>query len=115
MALSIGCSDDQVLDALYGGEAVVVDTGHLVRRRNGFFGVDDVGRVGRNTRVSAVGVIAGFTAWSPDDADVAVLENPYAATPWRSDLLTAGRWYGPDEHDGQAIRFEWRQPASEVQ
>ncbi len=75
------CSDDQVLDALYGGEVVVVGLGQLVRRQDGFFGIDPARRMGRNTRVSAVGVISRFNPWMPEDADVAVLENPYAGIP----------------------------------
>jgi hypothetical protein len=100
------CSDHEVLDALYGGEAVVVGTGELVRRRDGFFGTDRQG-VGRNTRVSAVCVISAFTPWKPDDADVAVLENPYAALPWSRSVLPARRWFGPAEEDSQSIRFGW--------
>ncbi len=108
------CSDDQVLDALYGGEAVVVDTGQLVRRRDGLFGVDATRGAGRNTRVSAVGVISRFSPWAPAETDVAVLENPYAATPWPSGLLPWRRWFDPVEKDEQTSRFGWSAAPGEI-
>ena len=108
------CSDEQVLEALYGGEAFVVYFGQLVRRRDGFFGVDVARAVGRNTRVSAVGVIADFSPWAPVDADIAVLENPYGATAWPSETLPWRRWFGPVEQDEQSSRFGWRQPAMDT-
>jgi hypothetical protein len=102
------CADDEVLAALYGGEAVAVDTGQLVRRRNGFFGMDAARRTGRNTRVSAVGVVSGLKTWVPEEADIAVLENPHAVVPWPRDVLPARRWYGPVHRGVASTRFGWR-------
>ena len=45
------CSDDQVEEALYGGESIVVATGQLVRRNDGVFGADRARPDGRHRRI----------------------------------------------------------------
>lgn len=107
------CSDDEVLDALYGDEAVLVDTGQFVRRRDGFFGLDPTKHVARNRRVSAVGVVSRFRPWAPEDADIAVLENPHAATPWPPELLPHRRWYGPLTQGENPRRLGWNDATPE--
>jgi hypothetical protein len=100
------CSDDQVFDGLYGGEAVVVATGQGVRRPDGFFGLDPQ-RGGRNTRVSAVAVISGLNGWAPANIDTAVYENPYPARAWPAETLPSTRRFGPIDRGATEATFGW--------
>jgi hypothetical protein len=86
------CSDNQVVTALYGGETVTFPSGEPGRRNDGLFGVDPHHPKGRQKRLSAVGVIRGLR-WEAETVDFAILHNPYAATPWPRELLSAGRTF----------------------
>jgi hypothetical protein len=70
---------DQVVDALYGVEAVVVATRQLTRRNDGLFGIDGGHPQGRQRRLSAVAVFSAPKLWKNPPTEVTVYENPYAA------------------------------------
>ena len=103
----IHCADDQVIDALYGQEAVVVATSQLIRHNDGFFGLDRERSAGRNTRVSAVGIVRGLRLSEEGVAEVTVLENPYPAVPWPHELLQPCRIFGPLPDAGTRSEFGW--------
>jgi hypothetical protein len=103
----IFCSDDQVLEGLYGGESVIVPSLETVQRNDGLFGMDKGRPEGRHRRVSAVAVVRGLRVWEPDTADVAVLHNPHATRPWMDYALPASRRFGPVDTDGQSVKFDW--------
>lgn len=100
-------SDDLIIEALYGGESVLVATGELVRRNDGLFGRDEKRPEGRHRRVSAVAVIRNLTPCRPADIDVAVLHNPFAARPWPRHLLPHGREFGPVRERPEGTEFGW--------
>jgi hypothetical protein len=102
------CSDDQVMQALYGGESVVIPAGTLVRRNDGVFGADKERLEGRHRRVSGVMVVNGLRAWEANAADVALYDNPYAARTTPDDLVPATRRFGPVDSDHDIVRFDWR-------
>lgn len=102
------CTDDQVIDALYGQEAVVIATSQLTRYNDGFFGLDRERSVGRNTRVSAVGVVSGRRLWQDGAADVAILENPYQAVQWPHERFAPTRVFGPVRDAATPGAFGWR-------
>lgn len=105
------CTDDQVIEALYGHEAIVVATMQPTWHHDGLFGVDRKKGIARNTRVSAVGVVAGRRLEQRGVADVALLENPLPAVPWRRDLMPATRVFGPIP--GSSDRLGWQEPDGE--
>lgn len=102
------CSDDQVLQALYGGESVVVETAQLTRRNDGLFGADREHREGRHRRVSGVAVVNGLRPWQPRQVDLAFYDNPHAARPAPEDLISASRRFGPAGRTEVGVRFDWR-------
>ncbi|MFE9694694.1 hypothetical protein [Micromonospora sp. NPDC005806] len=71
------CSLDQVMDALYGSEQLVIATHELTRAGNGFFGRSSA-NLGKNRRVSCVFVIQGWLPCAPEDATIYRLDNPFA-------------------------------------
>jgi hypothetical protein len=90
------CSDDQVIDALYGGEAVVFDAqdptvNQLIRRNDGLFGIDRERPDGRHRRLSAVATFS-FAAWSVEAAVIHIYDNPFAERPWPDEVLPARRY-----------------------
>lgn len=85
------CSDDQVREALYGGESILIPSGFFVRRNDGLFGIDREHPDGRHRRVSAVAVVNCLHARQPAAADVAIFDNPYAARRWPDQTLPASR------------------------
>jgi hypothetical protein len=101
------CSEDQVSEALYGTEAVVVATAQLTRRNNGLFGAGRGYPTGRNTRLSAVAVVQALRVWEPTKADIAVLHNPFASRPWPDDVFPATRRFGPTEASEDVIQLGW--------
>ncbi len=102
------CSDDEVIEALYGRASVDVQTRELVRRNDGVFGTDKERKDGRHRRVSGVAVINGLQVWRADDTDVAIYENPYAARETPGDLVPAKRRFGPVSSGADVVRFDWR-------
>lgn len=106
------CSEDVVIDGLYGGEAIRVDRNDLsvsevVRRNDGLFGADSARPSGRHRRISAVGILRGGPLWEPERVDLAVYDNPYAATPAPKSLLAATRWFGALNPDADRSDFGW--------
>lgn len=106
------CSDEQIMEALHGGESVAfdpdnVEDAHPVRRNDGVFGADKERSEGRHRRVSGVVVVSGLRVWAEPAADVAVYDNPYAARSVPEDLITATRRFGPVERRPGSIRFDW--------
>jgi hypothetical protein len=99
--------DHEVLSALYGGEAVTVPSGQLMRRNDGLFGVDKNRPTGRHRRVSAIIVVNWLKLWDPDAVDVAILHNPYAERPWPDDALPARRRFAPVSVKGTTLRLAW--------
>jgi hypothetical protein len=101
------CSEDQVSQALYGGEAVMVATEQLTRLNNGLFGADRERPTGRNRRLSAIAVVQELRVWEPTKADIAVLHNPFASLPWPDDVLPATRRFGPTDASENMIHLGW--------
>lgn len=93
--------------ALFGDEAVVVDTGEFVRQRNGLFGWDRPNARGRATRVSAVAILKGVSITHPEHAHVTIYDNPYADIAWPDRLLANDRRLSPVQHDAE-IAMIWR-------
>lgn len=102
------CSDDEVMEALYGDEAVVVATGRLVRRNDGVFGADRERTEGRHRRVSGIAVFSGLRCWEREAADVAMYDNPYARRLAPDSLVQWTRRYGVAEETAAGVRFGWR-------
>jgi len=103
------CSDDQVVEGLYGGESVVLASGDLIRRNDGLFGIDAGKPSGRQSRLSAVAIISMFRAWKPDETDVALLRNPYASRPWPGNGLPATREFGVVDSCAAQLTLGWKQ------
>lgn len=101
------CSDDEVLDALYGCESVNVATSEATRRNDGLFQLDSVRHEGRHQRVSAVAVISHLRLWETPPADVTLFDNPYAARPWATEAITVTRRFGPIATANGYMSFDW--------
>jgi hypothetical protein len=104
------CSDDQVIDALYGGEAVVFDAddptvNEWTRRNDGLFGVDRERPQGRHRRVSAVATFS-FVPWNVDTAAVHIYDNPFAEHPWPDHVLPARRYRATRSADRVVVDWE---------
>jgi hypothetical protein len=94
------CSEDQVVDGLYGGEAMNIETRQVVRRRDGLFGDG-----GKNTRVSAVATLSQLQPWQSPPTTLTVWDNPAPRTPWPDHLLPFDRRLVLPPAGGRAI---WR-------
>ena len=106
------CTEEQIIEALYGGESVAfdpdgVEEARLVRRNDGVFGADKERPEGRHRRVSGVVVLSSLRVWETPAADIAVYDNPYAARSVPEDLFKATRRFGPTERSPEGIRFDW--------
>jgi hypothetical protein len=100
--------DYEIINGLYGSEAVDLRSHQAVRRGDGFFGVDATRAAGRrHRRVSGVAVVTGLQVWAPGEEDVALFHNPYAERAWPKYGLPATREFGPVTETSGTIRLDW--------
>lgn len=102
------CGDDDVEQALYGGESVLIPSGEPIRRNDGLFGIDKARPAGRHRRISAVAVINGLRVWEPEAAEVGIFNNPYAARAWPDETFPASRRFGVVEVTDGRMRLDWK-------
>ncbi len=90
--------DWDVMNALYGSSAIDVATGRSLRLADGTFGLERRGGelTPRNSRISAVSAVTRFLPWDIAQLDVAIYENPYAASPWGA-VLPCTRRFAPGD------------------
>jgi hypothetical protein len=80
------CSLDQVQQALYGPDHVVLDEDRrndvtwAAYAKDAFFGFDLTSGKGRNTRVSGVALFS-WQPWTPENASFLLFDNPWAQQP----------------------------------
>lgn len=111
----INCSTDEVMNALYGSEVVVVATASSARQGDGFFGVDADHPDGRRRAVSGVVVVTGLPLWSEASPDVALFHNPFAVDPWPDDLMAPiTRSWGIIDRSENSIRLGWTRPCAQI-
>lgn len=103
------CSDEQVLEAAVGGESIVLATQELVRRNDGLFGKDAANPDGRHRRLSGVAVINSFRPWSPEDTDIALFRNPYAALDRPVSVLPPTRTFRLGLRRDGVFGFDWEE------
>jgi hypothetical protein len=109
-------SDHEIVTALYGTEAVDLRSEKLIRRNDGIFGWDSRRPEGRNRRVSGVAILRRLhPPWDPDQIDVAVLSNAWAARAWPSDHLRATRRFGEVGDDDRSTQLGWIEETSPLQ
>jgi hypothetical protein len=101
------CSLDQIEDALYGDEQVAVPLLVTTRAGNGFFGRTPGYPLGKNRRISCVFVVENWSPWSPQDAVVLRLDNPFAERAFPDDLLAANFCFTEVNPDNNGITFDW--------
>ena len=99
--------DQEIINGLFGRDAIDLASHQTVRQHDGLFGVDLARGVGRHRRVSAVAVVTGVRLWAPGAEDVAVLHNPYAERPWPRDWLPATREFGRLSATEEKIQLGW--------
>jgi hypothetical protein len=107
----IMCSQDQIMEALYGGESVIFDPrevqeARLVRRHDGVFGADRERPDGRHRRVSSVAVY-DLRVWEEPPAEIVLYDNLFAARPLPNDFMNATRRFGATERGPDGIRVGW--------
>jgi len=110
-----GCNTEDVVNALYGDEAFVIDMDDLdsvrpTRHRNGFFGSTRAAPDGRNRRTSCVfALIRGWMPGTGTTPKVIRFDNPFAAREFPDDLLAVDRRFVA-RHDHTHTRMEWEEP-----
>jgi hypothetical protein len=101
------CTLDEIERALYGSVAVSLPSRTWSRANDGFFGCSKNAPQGRNRRVSCVFVVQHWQPWSPEEAIILRLDNPFAERPFPDELLVAGFRLTEVERDDQAFQFDW--------
>jgi hypothetical protein len=106
------CDTYDVVNALYGDDAIVFRTGdpdsaRSIRKDNGTFGRSRSAPSGKNRRLSCIFVLMrGWTPGSLKDPTVIRFDNPFAEQPFPSDVLTPTFRFVA-RHNDSGIRMEW--------
>ncbi|TDE38811.1 hypothetical protein E1295_33185 [Nonomuraea mesophila] len=111
------CTLDQIIDALYGTEQIVVPIGPrpisdesitFRRASDGFFGLSKERPEGKNRRVSAI--FAGRFAWHRPESlrsNAIRFDNPFASTPFPSDIISVEHTFSKVDHGSNSSSMEW--------
>jgi hypothetical protein len=111
LAIAMGIWDtfatlDEVDDALFGNESVVVATGQVVRSNNGFFGRTRERPKGKHQEISCVFVRQRWYPWSSQAAILCRYDNPFAEFEFPLDIISADYRYQATR-DPSAVRMKW--------
>lgn len=98
---------DEILSGVYGRNTISLPSGTQGRRRGGAFGFDSKRQKGRLERVSAILAVNEFHIWTPEEAQILTLTNPYARKPWPLSALSTGRTFGVVGEDDNHIQLGW--------
>ncbi|WP_148308148.1 hypothetical protein [Actinoplanes friuliensis] len=100
------CSDEQVLDALYGTEQIELASMKWQRASNGLFGLGKNG--GKNQRVSCVYVVKNWLPWAPDEVTISRFDNPFCAAEYPEPILQPQAWFRRVLSDNGSIHLDWQ-------
>lgn len=109
--LRVSCDTEDLINALYGDEAIAFDPDDLdsarpIRHPNGFFARTPNNPTGRNQRVSCVFAMRGWAPGAPVQTEVTRFDNPFAARPFREGIVPAQHRFAARRESTQ-IRMAW--------
>jgi hypothetical protein len=114
-AIFIGMHDPfadrwDLTNAIYGTDAIIIETGQPTRQGDGLFGISNTYPDGKNTRVSCIFAMMSFLPWDLTSAAVVRLDNPFARHEFPDRILPTKQRFQIVDRTDHGLRLDWQPP-----